>query len=126
MIFKGRTTWFIKQDGSSVPGPELPKSLENIDRHSVTKINATTSIIIGGALGNTESITTYYFNHPEQAWNRGPNLNIGRIHHVSGLITDKQTNEKFLVVIGGENQASGPLDSTEILRDNKWVKGIHV
>ena len=53
-------------------------------------------------------------------------MNIGRIHHVSGLITDKQTNEKFLVVIGGENQASGPLDSTEILRDNKWVKGIHV
>jgi hypothetical protein len=53
-------------------------------------------------------------------------LNIGRIHHVSGLVTDKKTNEKFLVVIGGENQALGPLDSTEILTNNKWVEGIHV
>ena len=92
----------------------------------MTKINSTTSIIIGGALENTESIITYFFNHPEQVWNKGPNLKVGRIHHVSGLVTDKETNEKFLVVIGGENQALGPLDSTEILRDNKWIKGSHV
>ena len=123
LFFKGRTTWFIKQDGSFVPGPELPKTLENIDRHSLTKINSTTSIIIGGALGNTESTITYYFDHPNQVWNKGPNLNTKRIHHVSGLVTDKRTKEKFLVVIGGENQALGPLGSTEILKDNKWIKG---
>ena len=127
-------TEYIGSEGTSI-GPELPKSLiftsnldpsvkEPIRRHTVTNINETTSILIGGysALGYHEkhSSETYFFNHSTQKWTKGPNLNVGRLGHVSGMVTDTVTNEKYLVVIGGGYPI---FNSTEILMDGRWIFG---
>ena len=99
---------------------------EPVRRHSVTNINETTSILTGGYSdleGQEIFLTqTYFFNHPTQKWTKGPNLNVGRLGHVSGMVTDTVTNEKYLLVIGGSRRCPG-LDSTEILMDGRWVIG---
>ena len=134
-------TEYIGSKGTSI-GPELPNSLiftsnldpsikEPVRRHSVTNINETTSILIGGysALAYQEryyqerySSETYFFNHSTQKWTKGPNLNVGRLGHVSGMVTDTVTNEKYLMVIGGSGEYSR-VDSTEILMDGRWIIG---
>ena len=40
-----RTTEFIRTDGSSVPGPDLP---DEFGRHCVTRVNETHVMLIGG------------------------------------------------------------------------------
>ena len=129
-------TEYIGSKGTSI-GPELPNSLiftSNLDpsikdpirRHTVTNINETTSILIGGKgrysgyHEETYSSETYFFNHSTQKWTKGPDLNVGRLDHVSGMVTDTVTNEKYLMVIGGGYPTS---DSTEILMDGRWIFG---
>ena len=107
----------ISQSGTSSPGPKLPF---RVDRHTVTNINATTSILIGGHLnGNLYSADTFYFDHLTSEWTSGPKLNNGRMHHAAGIVTDTVTGEKLLVVVGGSNAEK----STEILIGKDWFEG---
>ena len=119
------STEFITEDGLSSSGPDMPDF--GIDRHSATNINSTTSIIIGGAVyRNGKSIAspdTYYFHHPTKQWIQGPGLNVGRVRHTSGLVTDTVTNEKYVVVVGGFSWIDGHLASTEILMGGEWITG---
>ena len=49
-----------------------------------------------------------------------------RASHAAGIVTDKVTNEHYVVVTGGVDYRSDFavfLDSTEILQDGKWVQG---
>ena len=59
----------------------------------------------------------------------GPRLNKGRYSHSSSLIVDSVTQEKIIVVAGGEDANFNTLNSTEILRidhncmTEKWKQG---
>ena len=107
----------ISQRGKSSPGPSIPFK---VDRHTMTNINTTTSILIGGFLnGAPSSAETFYFDHLTSEWTSGPKLNNGRVHHAAGIVTDTVTGEKLLVVVGGSNAEK----STEILIGKDWFEG---
>ena len=107
----------ISQRGKSSPGPSIPFQ---VDRHTMTNINTTTSILIGGFQnGALYSADTFYFDHLNSEWTSGPKLNNGRMHHAAGIVTDTVTGEKLLVVVGG----SHAYKSTEILIGKDWFKG---
>ena len=55
-------------------------------------------------------------------WSEGPELNIGRRGHKAGLVRDHFDGQTELYVFGGFD-GKKYLDSTEILRDGKWVMG---
>ena len=118
------TSEIINEDGSSTTGPQLP---ERFYRGSITSINSTVSIIIGGYQDSTSiSDQTWYFNHATQEFQPGPNLLEGRNGHSSGTITDQKTKEKIVIVAGGSGANSGNcnyMDSTEILLNGEWVTG---
>ena len=112
----------VKEDGSSVEGPQLPKPIHS---HAVASINATVSIITGGYTG-TYSEQTWYFNHASQEFQAGPNLLKGRNYLSSGTITDQKTKEKTVIVVGGYHGSPSNgiyMDSTEILLNEQWVTG---
>jgi len=119
--FNGERTEYITKNGVSTPGPGLPRN--DYLRFSVANINSTTSMITGGYLEYTVSTVTFYFHHPTQKWISGPNLNMARFDHVSGVVTDTVSNEKYLVVIGGREHSWNELSSIEMLIDNEWVMG---
>ena len=108
-----------------VQGPELPIDM---GAHSLVQINSTVSLLIGGITSSDLiSRKTYYFDHIKEQFLQGPELNIGRYHHASSIITDQITDEKYVVVSGGENYNEFPdyiLDSTEILINNEWRFGM--
>ena len=100
--YQDNSSMIISKSGTSSPGPKLPF---NVDRHTMTNINATTSILIGGYLnGNLYSADTFYFDHLISEWTSGPKLNKGRMHHAAGIVIDTVTGDKLLVAIGGSNQ----------------------
>ena len=78
-----------------------------------------------GHFDGNKSPHTFYFDHKAdpQQWVEGPDLNIARDSHASGMVTDKKTNERFLVVAGGTDKSGERISSTEILMDNKWEEG---
>ena len=59
------TSEFISvNDGSSAQGPDLPIGLWG---HTATKINSTTSIVIGGYSGGY-SAKTFFYSHQNEQW----------------------------------------------------------
>ena len=107
----------ISQGGKSSPGPSIPF---RVGRHTMTNINTTTSILIGGSHnGALYSADTFYFDHLTSEWTSGPKLNNGRMHHAAGIVTDTVTGEKLLVAVGG----SRAYTSTEILIGKDWFEG---
>ena len=71
--------------------------------------------------------TTFYFEHAKTQdekglWSEGPTMIYKRKQHSVGIVTDKITLEKFVVVTGGEDE-DGPLETTEILMKNEWSLG---
>ena len=103
------------------------------DHVSVT-INRTTSITIGGAeyMANYSYVDqykyakrTYYFDG--KTFSEGPDLITGRkFAHAAGLLIDKETNDEYIVVVGGKDEKHQYLDSVELLKigDSKWKPGI--
>ena len=109
----------INIDGSSTAGPQLPTPIQ---RHAIASINSTVSIIIGGGIDNYSN-QTWYFNHKSQDFQPGPNLLELRWYHSSATITDQETKEKIVIVVGGYN--GNFMDTTEILSNGEWVSGIN-
>ena len=107
---------------NSIAGSNLPRPLY---WHAMVVVEEDLTMVIGGlSLNDTEdSNVTYYYDHTRQQWTSGPPLIIGRHGHAAFFVTDEVLNEKIVVVVGGSwNWES--LNSTEILQDDKWIKGI--
>ena len=123
-------TEYITLEGTSI-GPELP--FMSVRGYSVTNINETTSLLVGGTNDYdwgygylyfyTPTKATYFFNHQTQKWTQGPDMNCARAGHVSGIVTDAVTNEKYIIVIGSKSKKGCLPDSTEILMDGNWILG---
>ena len=109
-----KSTFFGSQQG-----PDLPIGLWG---HTATKINTTTSIVIGG-YSSGASAKTFFYSHQNGQWINGPNLIQARRYHSACLVTDSVTQESFIVVTGAYN--SGYLDSVEILDKygTVWTSG---
>ena len=121
---KLESTLLVSGDGPSEKGPNLPNGFFH---HAIVSINGTTSSLIGGmpALG-TVTDATYYFSHETGQWMVGPKLIQARLDHTAGLVTDKVTNETFVIVVGGQSRiqtTNFEVNTTEILMDGNWVSG---
>ena len=51
--------------------------------------------------GIPSSSRTYYYNHINETWSSGPELNQPRNSHAAGIVTDSSTMEKLVLVTGG-------------------------
>ena len=118
-----KTTELISIDGGVEFGPELP---EAVQRHAITSINSTVSLLSGGLRTSAEYYSqTWYFNHETDVFSSGPSLLEARYDHGSATIVDKVTTAKIPIVTGGRNKAgyAGKLNSTELLINGMWQSG---
>ena len=117
------STEFIDINIGTTAGPELPTALEG---HKMIDITDDLTIVIGGSFAGIEKSTTYKYkyksNHQEGHWSDGPTMQYRRRNHAVGVVTDRITLKKFLVVTGGVSE-EGTLMSSEILFGDSWSKG---
>ena len=66
---------------------------------------------------------TWFYDHVSETFTDGPKLNVGRGQHTANIIVDSKTMEKTIIVTGGFKDQDNILDSTEILKGNKWEQG---
>ena len=119
------STEFVTTTGT-LEGPDMPIDLI---QHVIVAINSTCSMVIGGwsdeyRIHWTQDgwmSFTFYYDHRKDTWINGPGLIKERDRHAAGFVTDGYTNEKYLIVTGGNN--AGFLDSTEMLQENVWTQG---
>jgi len=105
----------------SYPGPKLPTGVWG---HTITVLNKKTSILAGGGTDDSSaSAKTWYYDHEEQIFSKGPALQQGRRLHGSATVEDVVTKEKIAVVAGGNDDGWNELDSTELLVNNQWIPG---
>ena len=113
------STEYIFADGKNEEGPPMPIAL---DRHVMVKINGTTSLLVGGWMGNSaNNQKSWYYN---DKWHIGPNLPKARNGHSVGIVRDSVTTQDYLVVTGGYN-GSFQFNDVEILSvtGNAWETG---
>ena len=110
----------INEDGSSTEGPNLPVA---ISHHAIAFVNSTVSIITTGRTNANyySDGKTWYFNHATQEFQPGPNLLEARDLHSIGTVTDQDTKEKLVIIVGGFSDDG--LDSIEMLLNGEWVTG---
>ena len=109
------STEYITMSGTT-SGPDLPMPLE---QHAILAINSSCSMVIGGMNGDTFDVTsTFYYDHNNDVWTNGPNLNQARYDHAAGIVIDEFTDENYVAVTGGYEK-----DSTELLKNNEWIQG---
>ena len=118
-----KDTEYISIDGTVSPGPLLPLK---IYQHTISSINKTHSILIGGDSNDVISNKTWFYNHAQKNWTSGPVLMVGRSLHTAGIVRDKENNEESIVVVGGKGTTGTILDSVEVLNlksGHTWKKG---
>ena len=118
-----KDTEYISIDGTVSPGPLLPLK---INQHTISSINKTHSILIGGDSNDVISNKTWFYNHAQKSWTSGPILMVRRSLHTAGIVRDKQKNEDTIVVVGGMGTTGTILDSVEVLNlksGHTWRKG---
>ena len=118
-----KDTEYISIDGTVSPGPLLPLK---IYQHTISSINKTHSILIGGDSNDVISNKTWFYNHAQKSWTSGPILMVRRSLHTAGIVRDKQKNEDTIVVVGGMGTTGTILDSVEVLNlksGHTWKKG---
>ena len=119
-----KDTEYISIDGTVSPGPLLPLK---INQHTISSINKTHSILIGGGDSiDYASNKTWFYNHTLKNWTSGPILMVGRSLHTAGIVRDKENNEESIVVVGGKGTTGTILDSVEVLNlksGHTWKKG---
>ena len=79
--------------------------------------------MIGGSVNREISSKTWFYNHTNTEFTPGPELKQARKNHAAGVVTDKKTGEKIIVVSGGYDPDYSTLKSTELLIDRRWQKG---
>lgn len=131
LVLNETTLWItggINYDASSeyirinetMPGPALPIAIQG---HTMVAINSTCSMIIGGYSPNGETLSsTYFINHDGGLWTDGPSLMQARQWHATGIVNDEATNEKLVLVTGGDFYTIS-LDSIEMFLDGEWSPG---
>ena len=75
-----------------------------VANHALINIQSDLAMIIGGELDLISSEKTFYFNHTNEKWSEGPELNHDRFNHAVGIVTDKATHEQIVIVSGGKRQ----------------------
>ena len=116
-----QTSELISIDGGVEYGPELPTG---VNRHAITSINSTVSILSGGKTSATDYFPlTWYFNHETNIFSPGPSLLEGRREHCSATCVDQVTKAKIPIVTGGYGSGDVILDSTELLINEQWQPG---
>ena len=105
-------------------GPKMPTALEG---HEMININDSFTLLVGGSSAGEEQSASFYFDHTkthpeENQWSDGPRMEKGRKHFAVGVVTDKTTLKKFVVVTGGLG-VDGALTSTEFLLKDIWLEG---
>jgi len=117
------TTEIVTEEGQVTSGPEMPAA---VSYHSISSLNATTSILTGGYTLEDATLSldvTWYFDHVSQEFQQGPSLITGRYKHASATLQDHDTKEDIVAVVGGYIDGVGRLDSTEFLRNGEWTAG---
>ena len=71
--------------------------------------------------------TTFYFHHDKAhhesgQWSCGPTMQYRRKNHAVGVVTDKTTLKKLVIVTGGVGEERTSMTS-EILSEDLWSKG---
>ena len=127
-----KSTEFIKPD-KNLPKIDLP---EPIYSHTITYLNDTTSILIGGCVSISDtpviSDKTYFFNHLDNTWTNGASLLKGRREHTAGVIKDLGNDREHIVVVGGRVRFNTNVylstDSVEIMLSgtNVWTEGTNI
>ena len=125
ILNKLASTEFVTTTGT-LEGPNMPIDLIE---HVIVAINSTCSMVIGGWSDEYRqhytdagyTALTFYYDHAKDIWINGPGLIKERDRHAAGFVTDGYTNDKYLIVTGGNQD--GFLDSTEMLQENVWTQG---
>jgi len=111
----------INGNGQSTGTASLPADIYD---HAMVKVDDTRSMMIGGLLnGRISSKQTWFYSHKNKEFTPGPQLKEERWQHTAGLVTDKQTGEKIIIVSGGRDDRYHNLKSTELLIDGSWQQG---
>ena len=105
---------------NSVAGTDLPRPLHY---HAMVVVEKDLTMVIGGLSlnGTADSEITYYYDHSSNQWTLGPPLITRRHGHAAFILTDEVSSKNIIMVAGGFYGES--LNSTEILKDGKWIKG---
>ena len=82
---------------------------------------------LGGGGNGIEVTTTFYFHHDKAhhesgQWSCGPTMQYRRKNHAVGVVTDKTSLKKFVVVTGDVGE-EGTSMTSEILSEDLWSKG---
>ena len=125
ILNKLASTEFVTTTGT-LEGPDMPIDLME---HVIVAINSTCSMVIGGWSDEYRqhytdagyTALTFYYDHAKDIWINGPGLKKERDRHAAGFVIDGYTNDKHLIVTGGNQD--GFLDSTEMLQENVWTQG---
>ena len=123
------STEFVSK-GVTTPGPDLPKTLYN---HAIVALNESVYMIIGGVgPGFSWTVGTFYYYTDDKRWVAGPDLRQSRTNFAAGMVTDRVTNEKYAIVVGGfgciaTNGNCTSVASVEMLfpGNNAWKSGIY-
>jgi len=92
--------------------------------HVITKINGTFSVITGGQTSNSVKVpTTWFYNHDNEEFTRGPNLLQPRYFHASGILQDHADGKNIVAIFGGADNNRDDLKSTELLINGEWQTG---
>jgi len=111
---------WINENGQSIGTTSLPARIED---HAMVKVDDTRSMMIVGYVIGEVSSKTWFYSHKNKEFTPGPQLKEGRNLHAAGLVTDKQTGEKIIIVSGGFDGRLNILKSTELLIDGSWQQG---
>ena len=81
---------------SSGWGSSLPELPVKIYFHCMVTLNATSIMVIGGALGYGDPASTFIFNNDTDEWTSGPSLKYGRHHHsCARIFKDKNDDSVY-------------------------------
>ena len=122
-VYTLSSTEFIET--KAMPGPELPTALEG---HKMIDITDDLTLFIGGKDASGGVVTaTFYFDHNRThyeigQWSFGPTMQYRRKNHAVGVVTDRTTLKKLVVVTGGVGEEGSAMTS-EILSEDLWSKG---
>ena len=104
----------------------VPASMPSpVEMHCAVKINSTTVLIIGGAMGSPVATTNYY-NIEDRIFMAGPNLTEIRYAHGCSMMTN--SNGSYVVVAGGR-QLGDVYDSTvylDLKEPASWRTGLKI
>ncbi len=119
------TSEILSLDGNVEAGPEVPRKVFG---GCFFKLNETTAFLFGGGIQRIYPTTTHFYSIPDRKWTPGPELGIGRLLPVCGVVQDTSGSGQQHVVISKGFVAGGGLPTTtEILTigTSQW-KSINV